>query len=194
MISRLVEQVLAHYALDLHGTHGVGHWLRVRENGLALAAMTPGADAMVVELFALLHDCRRRDEGADRGHGERAAGYAWSLARNGALRLDPARLDLLAAACAGHEHGGVSDDPTIGCCWDADRLELSRLWRRPVARLLSTRAALDPEVQAAAWARGTGRLFAAEGARAWGVRAPRARAMRPAKREAVDAGGRFRGD
>lgn len=174
MISRLVEQVLAHYALDSHGTHGVGHWLRVRENGLALAAMTPGADAVVVELFALLHDCRRWDEGRDPGHGERAADYARSLAEDGGLRLDAMRLDLIATACAGHEHGRVSYDPTIGCCWDADRLELSRLGRRPIARLLSTRAALDPEVQADAWTRGSGRRFAAAGARAWGLRRPRA--------------------
>ncbi|WP_439577325.1 hypothetical protein [Elioraea sp.] len=53
-------------------------------------------------------------------------------------------------------------------------LELSRLGRRPIARLLSTQAALDPEVQAAAWTCGRGRLFAAEGARL-GLRAPRAR-------------------
>lgn len=177
MIAPLVEQVLAQYALDLHGTHGVGHWLRVRANGLALAAMTPGADAAVVELFALLHDSQRWDEGGDRGHGERSADFARSLAEDGALRLDAVRLDLLATACAGHEHGRVSADPTIGCCWDADRLELSRLGRRPIARLLSTRAALDPEMQAAAWTRGNGRHFVTDGARAWGVRAPRSLMM-----------------
>ena len=108
----------------------------------------------MVGLFALLHDCRRQDDGHDRGHGERTAGCAETLARDGLLRRDPVLLDRPVAACAGHEHGKVSAGPTIGCCWDADRLELSRLGRRPVARLLSTDAARDPAVQAedaAAW-------------------------------------------
>jgi hypothetical protein len=38
----------------------------------------------------------------------------------------------------------VSDDPTIGACWDADRLNLWRLGRRPDDRLLSTDTARDP--------------------------------------------------
>lgn len=165
----LVREVLAGYWLDLGGIHGPAHWLRVRANGLALAARTPGADAGVVELFALLHDSRRQTEDHDFGHGERAAAYAQQLARDGLLRLDPGRLDTLATACAGHEHGGTSADPTIGCCWDADRLELSRLYRRPIARLLSTEAARDPGLQGEAWRRGVGELLDIEGATAWGV-------------------------
>lgn len=165
----LVQEVLAAYRLDREGIHGPAHWLRVRANGLALAAATNGADAGVVELFALLHDCQRRDDGADHGHGERAATFATRLASDGLLRLDPARLDLLVAACAGHEHGGVSQDPTIGCCWDADRLELSRLHRRPIVHFLSTKAALDPDMQAAAWQRGVERRRLATCAVAWGL-------------------------
>jgi len=162
----LVEHVLADYALDLQGIHGPAHWLRVRENGLALAAMTPDTDAAVVELFALLHDCSRRDEGRDTGHGERAAEHARQLARNGVLRLNAAQLGLLVEACAGHEHGGTSAHPTIGCCWDADRLELSRLGRRPIARLLSTKAANDAQTQREAWQRGAAMQVLAG---AWGL-------------------------
>lgn len=165
----LVAKVLSDYALDLRGIHGPAHWLRVRGNGLALAAMTPGADAVVVELFALMHDCRRQDEERDLGHGERAAVHARRLAAEGALGLDPARLDLLTEACARHERGQVSADPTIGCCWDADRPELSRLWRRPRASLLSTRAALDAEVQRAAWAGGTEGAIDPAAAAGWGL-------------------------
>jgi uncharacterized protein len=169
VVPGLLREVLSGYALDPEGIHGVGHWLRVRANGLALAARTPGADAVVVELFALLHDCRRRDEDRDIGHGERAADHARHLAREGVLRLDPARLDLLAEACAGHEHGGVSRDPTIGCCWDADRLELSRLGRPPKARFLSTDAAQDPVLQDEAWNRGATDWHDQAGAAAWGA-------------------------
>ncbi|MGG5807713.1 gamma-glutamylcyclotransferase [Falsiroseomonas sp. CW058] len=165
----LVREVMAGYGLDPGGIHGPAHWLRVRANGLTMAARTPGADSGVVELFALLHDCRRREDGRDLGHGERAAAHAGRLARDGLIRLDPARLDLLVAACAGHEHGGTSADPTIGCCWDADRLELSRLHRRPIARFLSTDAAHDPALQAGAWQRGASEMVDTEGAAAWGI-------------------------
>jgi uncharacterized protein len=165
----LVEKVLDGYQLDILGIHGPSHWLRVRANGLALAARTPGADADLVELFALLHDCRRLDEDRDRGHGERAAAHAEALARDGLLRLEAARLALLVAACAGHEHGKVAMDPTIGCCWDADRLELSRLGRRPKAHRLSTEAALAPDVQAEAWQRRLDERVDLQGATAWGL-------------------------
>ena len=143
--------------------------MRVHTNGLALAGRTPGADLTVVELFALLHDCQRVDEGTDKGHGARAASYVRRFAENGHLRLDAKRLELLAAACAGHELGQVSEDPTIGCCWDADRLDLSRLGRRPIAALLSTKAARDVVIQEAAWSRGTERAVEPATASTWGL-------------------------
>jgi hypothetical protein len=40
--------------------------------------------------------------------------------------LTPEQLRLLRRACATHTHGITSDDPTIGVCWDADRLDLRR--------------------------------------------------------------------
>jgi uncharacterized protein len=47
----------------------------------------------------------------------------------------------LRAALIEHDRGLVSDDPTIGAAWDADRLDLTRLGIRPRAALLSTGAA-----------------------------------------------------
>jgi uncharacterized protein len=79
------------------------------------------------------------------------------------------RVTVPAAACARHELGEVTDHPTIGCCWDADRLELSRLDRRPKARLLSTKAALNPALQEAAWARGVVWEVDPTLAREWGL-------------------------
>ena len=163
----LVQRVLAGYRLPLAGIHGPGHWLRVWENGRTLATLTPGADLAVVELFALLHDSRRRDEGGDRGHGERGARFVRQLASEGLLSLEAGQVEVLAIACARHEHGDVSTDPTIGCCWDADRLELARLNRRPIARFLSTGAALEPGVQQGAWQRGHGRATMPHLAAAW---------------------------
>jgi uncharacterized protein len=162
--------VLRGYQLPMKGVHGPAHWLRVLANGRALAALTPGADAEVVGLFALLHDSRRVNEHTDPQHGERAADFVRQLAKQGLLPIEGPRVAVLAAACARHELGDVSDHPTVGCCWDADRLELSRLHRRPKAELLSTKAALDPTLQRGAWARGTGQAVDPTLAREWGLR------------------------
>jgi uncharacterized protein len=155
----LLARVMEGYRLGLSGIHGPGHWRRVRANGLALAAHTKGADPELIELFALLHDSRRINDDEDPEHGPRAAALARDLAATALLSLDPTRLDLLAEACARHTDGGTTADPTIGCCWDADRLELSRLDIRPDARYLSTAAARDPAIQSTAWTQGSTRTL-----------------------------------
>jgi uncharacterized protein len=170
--SPLVRAVLSGYRLPLAGVHGPAHWLRVLVNGRALAALTPDADAEVVGLFAMLHDSRRVNESTDPQHGERAADFVRQLASRGLLPIEGPRIIVLAAACARHELGEVTDHATIGCCWDADRLELSRLHRRPQADLLSTEAALEPDVQAAAWVRGVDGEVDPALAKEWGL-APR---------------------
>ena len=169
----LVAPVLRGYALDLSGIHGPAHWLRVAQNGRALAALTPDADAEVVELFGLLHDSRRQNEHRDREHGQRAAGFAEDLAADGLLRLETPRLRLLMRACARHEMGEGSDDPTIGCCWDSDRLDLARLGIRPRMALMSTAAARDEVLVAAAWDRGWEQRRLHGLAREWGLDLPR---------------------
>ncbi len=174
----LMHAILPRYRLSLNGIHGPAHWLRVFENGKALAALTEGADLQVVEWFAMIHDAARHADGDDPQHGERAATLARDLAARGRLVIDAARLDTLAEACALHEQGRTSSDPTIGCCWDADRLELARLERRPQAYLLSTAAARDPDLQAAAWERGTAWAVDVDLARAWGLN-PAALAAKP---------------
>lgn len=165
----LAARILGTWRLTLNGCHGPAHWLRVRSNGLALAAATAGADAQVAEYFALFHDGWREDEDRDPQHGERAAAQVGLFAAEGALPLTPAQVAALVAACAGHNHPQVSADPTIGCCWDADRLDLSRLHIRPRAERLSTAAALDPALQARAWSRGLNDVLDHDGLAAWGL-------------------------
>ena len=60
----LMRAIRAQYRLNPHGLHGLAHWLRVRENGLRLAEAT-GADIVVVEHFAALHDACRLTDGRD---------------------------------------------------------------------------------------------------------------------------------
>jgi len=140
----LLERVLARSSSHTSSLHGLGHWERVRENGLALAGMTEGADVEVVLFFALFHDSMRVNDGRDPDHGRRGSALARELAR--VLPLEPLQLDQLTAACDGHTDGFVSDDPTVGACWDADRLDLPRVGIQPDPRLLSTAAARERAV------------------------------------------------
>ena len=121
----LIHRILEDYSLPLFGTHGVGHWARVMENGLRLAKET-GANVEVVQLFAIFHDSRRVYEGLDLGHGQRGAEFAQVL-RDEWFAISDEEFDLLYEACAGHADGDIEADITIQTCWDADRLDLGRV-------------------------------------------------------------------
>jgi uncharacterized protein len=129
--------------------HGDEHWRRTAAAGLRLLA--PGVDPAVVLLFALLHDAARSDDGPDPDHGRHAAVLVDELRDAGLITLSEAQATALRVAVAEHADGLVTDRPTIGACWDADRLGLSRVGVRPDPRLLSTEAARDPGM--IAWAR-----------------------------------------
>jgi uncharacterized protein len=124
------------FVLDLHGIHGVPHWQRVRENGLRIAKHS-GADRLIVELFAYLHDCCREDDRSDPGHGERAADFTASL-RGTLIHLSEEDFALLHEAIRDHELGLTKGDITVLTCWDADRLDLGRVRRRPNPSYLCT--------------------------------------------------------
>lgn len=152
----LLAVVRDQYVLDWYGTHGIHHWERVRDNGARLAPLT-GADPVVVEFFAALHDSRRLNEARDLHHGPRAA--AWIATLDPALLpLSPGQLELLMEACRTHTLGVATDDPTLGTCWDADRLDLLRVGRRPDPRQLITDAARAPEILEWAMARSLAEL------------------------------------
>lgn len=152
----LRARLRADFLLDAQGIHGLPHWERVRENGLALARHT-GADPDVVELFAWLHDSRRRHDGGDPAHGHRAAEAVRELVAEGLIRLDPARLELLLEACRLHSHGVLEADVTVQTCWDADRLDLGRVGITPSPERLCTEPARRPETIRWAYARSLGR-------------------------------------
>ena len=133
--SDLVELVLGRSTLHWSTLHGVDHWRRVTSKGLMLAAETPGADAEVAMLFGLFHDSMRENDGYDPLHGPRGAELAEELSK-----LSGYRLELLTVACERHADGEVTSDPTIGVCWDADRLDLPRVGITPAPKLMSTEA------------------------------------------------------
>jgi uncharacterized protein len=129
----VLDSVLSRSTFHWSRLHGLDHWHRVTWNGLALAEETPGADAEIAMLFGLFHDSMRKNDGHDPGHGPRAAELADQLSG-----LTGYRLELLMFACKRHADGEVSSDPTIGVCWDGDRLDLPRVGTRPDVSLMST--------------------------------------------------------
>jgi uncharacterized protein len=150
MINRsLIERILEGYALSPMGTHGLPHWGRVLETGVRLAAQT-GANPDVVELFAVFHDSRRNSEANDPGHGRRGADLARRL-RSDHLSLTDRDFDLLITACNHHTDGSTHADITVQTCWDADRLDLWRIFITPKNALLCTDAAKEKAIQE--WAR-----------------------------------------
>ncbi len=147
----LIDRVLSEAWRRDSRLHGEAHWYAVAATGLDLAADT-GADHAVVLAFGLLHDTRRENEARDPQHGPRAAVFARELHADGVLDLYAGQLVLLCVALELHADGQVSDDPTIGTCWDADRLHLPRLGPgfRLDPALLSTAAARTAQAQQAA--------------------------------------------
>jgi len=134
--TRLREHLVAQFSCDPASVHGPAHWKRVEFHGL-LIAPTNSAIVEVIRLFALFHDCRRIHDGYDDGHGARGAEYASQL-RDKYFELPDDEFELLHNACTWHAHGRLSDDPTIGACWDADRLDLGRVGMRPLPDYMST--------------------------------------------------------
>jgi len=139
-----IEIIRSHYKLNWNGIHGYSHWVRVRENGLHLAALN-GANPNVIEYFAFTHDSQRQDDGFDLKHGSRAAQFIRDHLTP-LIRLNPQELDLLIQACDNHTGSFTHPDLTVLTCWDADRLDLFRAGIRPNPLYLCTPTARDPAI------------------------------------------------
>lgn len=126
---------------DAYSIHGPDHWLRVERNGCILTAKT-GAKIHVVRLFALFHDSKRLHDGRDDGHGSRGAEFAVKL-RGEFFDIPDEDFELLVYACQTHTEGEHHDDPTIGTCWDSDRLDIGRAGFAPKSKFMSTEFARE---------------------------------------------------
>lgn len=131
--------------LGLHD-HGPRHWKCVAMTGLQLAIRDPQIELHTVFCFAQLHDCQRINEYGDPGHGPRAADVTRAaIAAGQVLGFDPHsdRTRRLIEAIQDHTTVVASDDPTIGACWDADRLNLWRVGTKPRVEFMSTAPACE---------------------------------------------------
>lgn len=135
-IAGIRDYVKSVFSCGSHSIHGPVHWQRVEAFGSKIAPHS-GADLAVVRLFALLHDACRQNDGEDLEHGPRAAAMLHRIVPS-VFSLDPKRFGLLEHAIRHHTSGRVSEDPTIGTCWDADRLDIGRVGITPVPEYMST--------------------------------------------------------
>jgi len=135
----LVQAIRDQYVLNWHGIHGWDHWMTVLDTGKILS-VNVDVDLRIVELFALLHDSCRHNDGIDPEHGPRAAEFARSLNER-FFALEDRELEDLTLAIRDHTAGYVHEDPTICVCWDADRLELPRVGIPTSPDYLGTEAA-----------------------------------------------------
>ena len=136
----LVERVIDSIPSRTHGIHGLPHWIRVERNGLELAA-AEGGDPEVVSLFALFHDSRRINDDADPEHGIRGARLAEQLRAEGLFEVTDDQLQVLVYACENHTDVTYSKHPSVACCWDADRLDLTRIGIALDPQMLNTETA-----------------------------------------------------
>jgi uncharacterized protein len=126
-----------------HGSafHGVRHWLAVATNAAELAEATEGANPYLAVLFALLHDAARTAEADEPEHGVVAGDLLHELEPLLPRPLSDDDHDLLLYALIHHDEGLIApDEPTIGMCWDADRLDLVRVGRTLDPAYFSTAA------------------------------------------------------
>lgn len=136
----LVQDVLTHKHQIAYSVHGLDHWQRVERNGLYLAEREGGITE-VVSLFALFHDSQRLNDFEDPEHGSRGADLAVEFYQNGRLGITELQLDLLVFACKHHTDITHHDDLTLRCCWDGDRLDLTRIGVLPDPMMLNTKSA-----------------------------------------------------
>ncbi len=136
---QLVTAILEQYQLGLDGIHGLEHWARVCSNGIFLAERE-GLDADLVEYFALFHDACREEDGRDPEHGLRAANLAGAW-RGLHFDLTDDDFQHLSYALRYHSEGLLHAAPIVEVCWDADRLDLTRIGITPMPGLLCTGSA-----------------------------------------------------
>ena len=140
----IIREVIDGYELDINGIHGINHWSRVLVNGMRLAEET-GANHKVIIAFALLHDCKRENDGRDPKHGLRGAQHG-KLIRDRLPTMTDEEFNLFDDAAERHAQGHLDADITVQTCWDADRLDLCRVGTYPEPRWLCTDAAQRADV------------------------------------------------
>jgi uncharacterized protein len=159
MTGRDVLQKLVGLARYPSRIHGPAHWARVRRFGALLAETEdlPPAARRCVEVFAQIHDLAREDDGGGNQHAVDGASYMDEvISAVFAGRLTQDQVETVRRAIRYHSDGMVAQQAnedglfeglewprdllvrTVGCCWDADRVDLLRVGIHPAPEFMST--------------------------------------------------------
>lgn len=163
----LSTSILFHPATALHYivpyaqhhslVHGVAHWARVHRFGLTLSKKLnlTEPEKLSIALFAWCHDLARTDDSGNQHHAYDGACYVEEIV-NCLFKGFPEDVLQMAQIAIKHhsdsmnaeeaQHAGKIDTPfsrestlnVLGCCWDADRLDLLRLNIIPEETRMST--------------------------------------------------------
>jgi uncharacterized protein len=133
----LISDVLSKKHHINHSVHGLDHWQRVERNGLYLSERE-GGNSKIISLFALFHDSQRINDYSDPEHGSRGASLAEEFYQAGKLDVSSDELELLLYACRHHTDVIHHEDSTVQCCFDGDRLDLTRVGMMPDPEMLNT--------------------------------------------------------
>jgi uncharacterized protein len=149
--------------------HGPAHWARVHRfaNALLNREHVPGDAQTCILLFAWLHDLAREDDEGTRTHAVDGAAQLDRILPAIGEPLSGDQREILRGAIHYHSDGMVAREAvvaglfdrvgwppelvilTIGCCWDADRLDLPRVGITPDPALMSTSSWRDVQVLSA---------------------------------------------
>ncbi len=103
------------------GVHGVTHRVSVYLNARRLAK---DKELMFYMNFAFFHDCCRRNDEVDPGHGSRAATHYIMKCTEYDREIN---CDLMAAISFHSSHNVLQFPKRVLICWDADALDLPRV-------------------------------------------------------------------
>ena len=135
-VQALRQFVIELWPKEMGATHGVAHWDRVARNGERL--YVEGADREVIAAFAYLHDSQRHSNGPDLEHGPRAARFVDTLRHTYLEALSDEQIALLKQACELHTVEHRTGNLTVDICFDADRLDLTRVGITPNPHRMAT--------------------------------------------------------
>jgi uncharacterized protein len=136
LLMRALSLVQEHGTVNRRSIHGPSHWHNVEANAVHLAGLE-GVQTLVPRMFAIFHDFLRENDNEDPGHGPRAAEFL-RIRRDRFPEMAYLDFEALAQACERHTVGDLAEDPMIGICWDADRLDLIRVGITPDPKFMST--------------------------------------------------------
>ncbi len=138
--------------------HGPAHWARVSRFGEELSRLheLTDEDRQCVSVFAWTHDLARTDDEGGGQHAFDGARYLDEVWPTVFPNLSRRQVELVRTAIRYHSDGLTAEAAwyqgllnsvdrkedeaisVVGCCWDADRLDLLRLGARPRAEFMST--------------------------------------------------------